>query len=84
MSKTKFDTFDLAIDFIDDDWVLRHVTIGMFETLNTSGIALAKQMKSPLITYQFTNKVIAYVKDKGTNLNMLTFALISVISCELL
>jgi hypothetical protein len=56
----------------------------MYETLDTSGIALAKQMKSLLIIYQFTNKMIAYVKDKGTNLNMFAFALISVISCELL
>jgi len=40
MSKTKFDTFDLAIDFIDDDWVFHHVTIGMFETLDTSRTTL--------------------------------------------
>ncbi len=41
-------------------------------------------MKFLLATYQLTNKVIIYVKDKGTNLNMLAFALTSVISCELL
>ncbi len=41
-------------------------------------------MKSLLATYQLTNKVIAYVKDENTNLNMLAFALISVVSCELL
>jgi hypothetical protein len=84
MSKSKFDTFDLAIDFIDDDWVFCHVTIGMFETLDTTRPTLAKQMKFPLTTYQFINKVIAYVKNKSTNLNMLAFALTSVISCELL
>jgi hypothetical protein len=37
-----------------------------------------------LATYQLTNKVIAYVKEENTNLNMLAFALTSVVSCELL
>jgi hypothetical protein len=60
-----------------------HVTIGMFETLNTSKTTLTKQMKAYLATYQLTNKVIAYLKDKGTNLNMFTSTLTSVIFCEL-
>lgn len=41
-------------------------------------------MKSLLAIYQLTNKVIVYVKDKGINLNMFTFALTNVVSCELL
>jgi hypothetical protein len=57
-----FYTFVLVINFIDDDWVLCHVTIGMFETLNTFGATLTEQVMSLLATYQLTNKVIAYVK----------------------
>jgi hypothetical protein len=41
-------------------------------------------MKSLLATYQLTNKVIAYVKEENTNLNMLAIVLTSVVSCELL
>jgi hypothetical protein len=41
-------------------------------------------VKSLLATYQLTNKVITYVKEENTNLNMLAFALTSVVSCELL
>ncbi len=40
MSKIGFYTFGLVINFVDDDRVLCHVTIGMFETLNTSGATL--------------------------------------------
>jgi hypothetical protein len=84
MSRTGFYTFGLVINFIDDDEVPCHVTIGMFETPNTFGIALTEQVKSLLVTYQLTNKVIVYVKDENKNLNMLAFALTSVVSCELL
>jgi hypothetical protein len=41
-------------------------------------------MKSLFATYEFTNKVIIYVKDKGTNLNNFAYALTNVVSCELL
>jgi hypothetical protein len=84
MSKTKFDTFVFVINFIDDHWVSHHVIVSMFEALDTSRVALVEQMKSLLATYQFKNKVITYVKDKGINLNMLASALTSVVSCELL
>jgi hypothetical protein len=40
MSIIGFYTFGLVINFIDDDWVLCHVTIGVFETPNTSGTTL--------------------------------------------
>ncbi len=42
MSKIEIDTFALVINFIDDDWVLCHVIIGMFETPNTFIVTLAK------------------------------------------
>jgi hypothetical protein len=40
ISRIGFYTFGLVINFVDDDWVLCHVTIGVFETLNTSGATL--------------------------------------------
>jgi hypothetical protein len=68
-----FNTFAFVINFIDDDWVLYHVTICRFEALNTFGTTLIKQLKFFLATYQLINQVITYNKDEGTNLN--TFAL---------
>jgi len=40
MSRIGFYTFGLVINFVDDDWVFCHVTIGVFETLNTFGATL--------------------------------------------
>jgi hypothetical protein len=34
--------------------------------------------------YGLTKKILAYVKDKGANLNVMTIALKSIISCEAL
>jgi hypothetical protein len=42
-------TFVFVVNFLDWDWVPCHVTIGLFETINTSGITLAKLMK-PFLT----------------------------------
>jgi hypothetical protein len=84
MSRIGISTFVLVINFIDDDWVPCHVIIGMFKTPNTFRVALAKQVKSLFATYGLTNKVIVYVRDERTNLNMLAFALTNVVYCELL
>lgn len=80
MSKTWFDTFSLIIYFINDDWVPCHSTIELFETFDTFGVTLAKQVKSSLVEYQFINKIIVYVKDEGTNLNSLGIVLTLVMS----
>jgi hypothetical protein len=75
MSKTWFDTFALVINFINDDWVPCHSTIELFETFDTFGITLAKQLKSLLVEYQFITK-----KDEGTNLSSLGIVLTLIIS----
>ncbi len=41
-------------------------------------------MKVLLVEFNLTNKIIAYVKDEGANLNSLLIAFIFVMSCELL
>jgi hypothetical protein len=78
------DTFALVVNFINDFWVFRHVTIKLFEELNISSITLAKLMKPLLRKFQMTNKKKNYVKDEGSNLGTLESALIFVINRELL
>jgi hypothetical protein len=56
----------------------------MLEALDTYGVALVKQMKFLVATYELKNKVITYVKDKSINLNMFAYVLTSVVSYELL
>jgi len=84
MSKIGFDTFAFVINFIDDDWIFFHVTMGRFEVLNTFGSTLTKQLKLFLATYQLLNQMITYNKDEGINLNMFVLALTNVVSCEFL
>jgi hypothetical protein len=40
MSKGAFDIFALVINFLTLDWESKHVTIGLFEENNTTGINL--------------------------------------------
>lgn len=82
MFKTKFDTFALVINFINDNWLLCHITIKLLKTSNISKVTLAKQVKSLLVEYQFINNIITYVKNKGTNLNILATILILIVFCE--
>jgi hypothetical protein len=45
MSKFGHDTFVLMINFINSLWVPYHVTMGLFETTNMFGVAMAMQVK---------------------------------------
>jgi hypothetical protein len=40
------------------------------------------QLKDMLAQYNFLDKVIAYVKDEGANLNTLTTTLTNIVSCS--
>jgi hypothetical protein len=44
----------------------------LFETPNTSIVVVVEEVKVLLVEFNLKNKVIAYVKDKGTNLNFFT------------
>jgi hypothetical protein len=82
MGQSGFDTFALVMNFIDDAWVLKHVIVGFFEAPNTVGATLAKIVKPLLAKFQLTHKIIAYVKDKGSNLNTLIAKFSIILSCE--
>jgi hypothetical protein len=82
MSRLGYDTFSLVINFINPGWVPCHIIVGLFEATNTFGVTLVEQVKVFLLKFNLTNKVIAYVKDEGANLNSFTIALTYVMSCE--
>ncbi len=58
----------------------KHITIGLFETFQTSGPTLARSLQDLLKQYGLTKNIIAYVKDEGANLNTMTITLKSIIS----
>jgi hypothetical protein len=58
--------------------------MGFFEASNTSGHALAKDLTKLFGKYDLRKKVITYVKDEGSNLNIMTIDLKFVVSCDIL
>lgn len=84
MNKTRFDTFVLVINFINDAWVPINATFGLFETPNImpkgNPCRICEAFSSKI---QLTKKV-TYVKDEGFNLNTLATTLSFVILRALL
>ena len=56
MFRTGWDTFALVVNFIDDCWVPRHVTVGLFEAQDTSGASLAEIVKPLLDEFKLARK----------------------------
>ncbi len=57
-----------------------HVTVGLFETTDTSRVVMVTQVKELLSLYNLLDKLIVYVKDKGGNFSTLARALTSVVN----
>jgi len=60
----------------------KHIIVGLFETFETLGQTLTKFLEDHLKQYGLTKNILAYVKNKGANLNTMTVALKLVVSCE--
>ena len=82
MSCMGMDTFCLVVNFMVSDWEPRHITVGIFEASDTARATLAVIVKMLLSYFYFTNKVISYVKDEGSNLRTLALTLTLVVSCK--
>jgi hypothetical protein len=84
MSKAKHDIFTLMIKFLKDDWQPKHITLGLFEPTNTRRQTLAKNLTKLLDSYALRKKIIPYFKDEGSNVNIMTTTLKSIVSCDML
>jgi hypothetical protein len=81
MSHGGHDTFAIVFSFINNLYEPTHVIVGIFEVHNTIGVAIANQVKVLLDFFGLLDKVIAYLKDEGSNLSTLTLALVNVVTC---
>jgi hypothetical protein len=45
------DMFIVVINFISNNWEVKHVTIGLFEVNETNGMAMAPNLNNFLISY---------------------------------
>jgi len=70
------------INFLSSDWQPEHVTIGLFEVTKTIGQTLARSLTKLLDKYGLRKKIIVYVKNEGSNLNVVTIALKDVVNYE--
>jgi len=82
MSKGAHDIFGLVINFLGSDWQPKHLTIGLFQAIKTNGQALTNNLRKLLDQYGLKNKMIAYVKDEGSNLNTMTIVLKYVVNVK--
>jgi hypothetical protein len=62
------DTFDLAINFLNDTQVPMHVNVGLFEMNETIRQYMVVQLQVLLDRFGLLHQVIAFVKDESTNL----------------
>jgi hypothetical protein len=51
LSKGVYDIFALVINFLDENWQPKKVTISLFETTKIGGQALARNLRSLLDSY---------------------------------
>jgi hypothetical protein len=84
MSKGTYEIFDLVINFVNENWQLKKVTIGFFEAIKTIGQALVRNLRKLLDSYGVRKKIIVYVKDERANLNFMTTTFKFVVNCEIL
>ncbi len=56
--------------------------IGLFIVRKTTRQALAKSLTELLDKYDLRKKIIAYVKDEGSNFNVMIGAMRSIVNCE--
>jgi hypothetical protein len=64
MSKRTYDVFALAINFLNSDGQPKHVTIGLFESIETTRQTLAKSLTKLLDMYGLRKKILLMSKMK--------------------
>ncbi len=74
MSKGAQDIFAFVINFLGFDWQPKQITIGLFEATKINGQTLANKLRKFFGQYGLRNKIIAYIKDEGSNLSTMTIA----------
>jgi hypothetical protein len=70
MSKGAHDVFVVVVivNFMFNKWEAKHVTFKLFKVSNSSGATMAPKVTTTLDKFSLTQKILAYVKDEGSNL----------------
>jgi hypothetical protein len=81
MSKGTHDVFVVVVNFMSNKWEAKHITIKLFEVSNFSGVTMVPRLQQLLDKFSLTQKILAYVKDEGSNLQTYANTLNYVFSC---
>ncbi len=81
MLKGVHDIFVVNVNFISNNQETNHLTIGLFEVIKTSGITMVLKLQELLDRFTFMEKIVAYVKDEGSNLQTCASVFNSIVSC---
>jgi hypothetical protein len=84
MSKGVHDIFTRVINFLGANRQPKHDTLGLFLSANNSRNTLTKNLIKLSKKYNLNFFIIAYVEDKGSNLNTMTIALSTFVNCDIL
>jgi hypothetical protein len=68
MSKGPHDVFVIIVNFMSTTWEPKHITIGEFEVIFTTNVAMVVKFKQFLDKFGITQKTLAYIKNKGSNM----------------
>jgi len=74
MSKGAHDIFALVMNFLGSNWQPKQIIIGLFKATKINGQTLINNLTKLFDQYGLKNKIIAYVKDEGSNLNTMIIA----------
>jgi hypothetical protein len=64
--------------------VPKHITIGLFETFETLGQTLVRNVQDLIKLYGTQKNILGYVKDEGSYLNTRTTIYETIVNCETL
>jgi hypothetical protein len=84
MFKGTRDVFNIVVNFISSEWEAKHVTIGLFEVIDTRNVIMAPKLQELLDKFSLTTKILTYVRDKGSNLQTCANAFTSIVLCNYL
>jgi hypothetical protein len=82
MSIGAHDVFALVVNFINANWQLNQIIIGLFGAIEITSQAMAMKLQALLDNYNLWKKILVYVKDEGSNVGAMTTILKSVVSCD--
>ncbi len=75
-------TFSLVINYLNIFWNLTHVSVGLFDIHETTWFSMVDRLCTLLEKFDLMYYAIAFVKNQGSNLLLMTTTLHSIVDCQ--